>query len=1852
MAEYVIDEELARRAQESWSWSDYKKGSTTEYYNSKVAEIEKLAEDQKKKTDPMYHDHIDNLVEKYKRKLAENINARNANTARVPSVMIAGPANFPVRKKEKQNARENALWEEFNKIENIANQIKSAGTAGISADSENAINKIAKKISDIEQSTAQMKAINAYYKKNKTLDGIEKDGDYNAKLIEHAKWSVGKYPGEAPFSSYNFSGNSAEIRRLRDRLVSLNKSATEGTSGDYTFNGGTIKNNTELNRLQIFFDERPDSEMVSKLKKNGFHWSPSNKAWQRQTTDNAKRAIENYLGLDGLTSTGEKTTKAYAISEEAQKVIDSANTKKAEAAARKQAKEERSKEFNDFLDQHGFYALSKEQLDEGRANLGVKEGEKVISIGYGYFIDPKYKDEYIERFVKKKPSSKKAAPASAETAKLNDSVYDKVKDSAGNTYLVTNKIDPSWSEYDKTVAQNQLDDRGYIVLDTEYKQPVDNEYVLYESGIDYKPKTSSKSAATEIKKPRVSQSASKEMPSAQVKAIKIPSDNKVTIKVKKDGLGYPIGKTVELEYLGNGKYAGWKDVEPVKSTDWRKPKSAENHLPIDLSELTEYADIVSDEGASGKELERQLEQGRKDLNIATLIDDTTGSLKKGFAFFMPSKQFGRLIGFTTQPGVAGQGYVPTGERLKVEWPDGTQKNVGLVYDPDWESWVFYNLDNGRELLVVNGPSSNDDRTAKERFIELSPTIARDLKDFDKERQERLQDPQTVAAELADMDVETRIRRLNRGEKVEPKIIQEQRDMTGGVLAMTDFVNRKYNYSAKARNDEPAYKVKTAGASDWYEANLSKKDALERLGTTVSKLTKVGSEPKKQKPEYPKAYLVSRDRMKTWKIVKDLNELGDEKKDWDVSHEVEIAEEHKGIPILKNTRKGDFKGYYAKPDNSTEFILGKTVKDTIKMIDKSKVTPSDYVKVPNSMRDNGSQVSRYQQRLVDAYDRLAKSPIALKYIPKDFVGTEAIGKMELRFGGLTPEEIKEIPGSWEANAFALANQVYWEYVELDEDGDVRLDVEQDLGHINTKDQLEKWEEELTEKYPTLMSVIEEDQKLPDETIKKLKAATGKKAEEPKLDKETPKEVVKEMMQKADVKDLGGGVKAYSLPVLADNVKQWYKKNYPTDELGDEINKDITFRNVLASVEGRGDKDVYELLDVGDSVVRERVFEGLAERSGMDYGQIYDKWLESGKVYEEKARRPKSMSSDTDDYWKDFWNEFSMDGYELFRKSDHKFVTKANDENGLLHKLRAVELAAKASDTKPDYDYIRQVANVYDLGLSSIAYGQTFKEDNRYLVDNKVYAIDDKSKKAIVDYVNSDIVAARVFAGTDSEGNNYVSLRLKPFDDAHKFSPGYYEEVLGSDGRTYRVTDKINPLWDKKWKKKANEWLSKFGYIILNNLDGPSPIDDTFAPRLDYAPKHTKTDTVTDTKSQTINEKKKTIIPNNAEKITVKLWKDMGTFYKKAPVHKAGETVELWRGSLGWHMPEEPGVLPSSHLREIAEVVSVDSKYTNAPIVQSYGGNNKLPVTMNINPTWSTEEQQEGQKQLDHNGFILLNPGDKTPIENWYDDVGVKPVAEVAKDIVKEDWLKKWLKGNDMTVAPKQQFREPTVKQAQKPLTEAEWKALDGRAYALYNKGAYHEFEKFSDRELVEMWKRCILSQEFPWGRGYDDEVYDAIADRPNSKELFALAKAEFKNEFTPLGELPKKSSAAKLTEPKKAMISWKQGAVRYGHGDDKKMKALWVVVTKEGGKWQAKFTTETPEGRKEEAGRPYTVKDSIKISGDIPADVQVQLGMFNVSFQDGKPVFKKIKGYVPKKKREKTEKSKIKLPTQKQLSKRI
>lgn len=289
MSYHTINEEAARRANDMNSFRDYKAGSATAEYRRMVDAATELAERQKRRVDPMYHEKIDRLLETYCRKLAENMNASYSIEARCPSILISGGGNFPVRKKEKQNAARDRNLEEWNYIQGLLDKIRGVGTGGISSDDPQAVEKLEAKLATLEKHQEMMKAANAAIRMKDPAKGDAKLAELGYTPEDIAKLRAPDFCGRIGYPAYELQNNNANIRRIRGRIEELKK-RSENTPEGWEFDGGRVVVNTTENRLQIIFDGKPDADVRTELKGEGFRWAPSQGAWQRQLTDNAMRA--------------------------------------------------------------------------------------------------------------------------------------------------------------------------------------------------------------------------------------------------------------------------------------------------------------------------------------------------------------------------------------------------------------------------------------------------------------------------------------------------------------------------------------------------------------------------------------------------------------------------------------------------------------------------------------------------------------------------------------------------------------------------------------------------------------------------------------------------------------------------------------------------------------------------------------------------------------------------------------------------------------------------------------------------------------------------------------------------------------------------------------------------------------------------------------------------------------------------------------------------------------------------------------------------------------------------------------------------------------------------------------------------------------------------------------------------------------------------------------------------------------------------------------------------------------------------------------------------------------------------
>ncbi len=157
----------------------------------------------------------------------------------------------------------------------------AAGNTAISSDDPEAMEKLQAKLEGLQSEQTMMKAVNAYYRKHKTLDGCPELTPEVRQGIEKS-WSMGWYVG-IPFPRYALSNNNAEINRTKKRIEAL-RIVDEMEHVEIEFDGGVIVTNEEINRVQIIFDSKPDEDVRRELKSWGFRWSPREGAWQAQRT--------------------------------------------------------------------------------------------------------------------------------------------------------------------------------------------------------------------------------------------------------------------------------------------------------------------------------------------------------------------------------------------------------------------------------------------------------------------------------------------------------------------------------------------------------------------------------------------------------------------------------------------------------------------------------------------------------------------------------------------------------------------------------------------------------------------------------------------------------------------------------------------------------------------------------------------------------------------------------------------------------------------------------------------------------------------------------------------------------------------------------------------------------------------------------------------------------------------------------------------------------------------------------------------------------------------------------------------------------------------------------------------------------------------------------------------------------------------------------------------------------------------------------------------------------------------------------------------------------------------------------
>ncbi len=164
----------------------------------------------------------------------------------------------------------------------------------IYSDDEDAIYKLEKKLQELKEKHEFMKRVNKEYRKYKgDIDKINCSDELKVKIKQWKKAFKFSYT----FIPFNLPSSNQNIKATEKRLERLKKQAQDTTT-EIKVGNVIVVDNVEINRLQIFFPNKPNEEIRTKLKRSGFRFSPrNNNAWQRHRSEDAKYKADQIANL-------------------------------------------------------------------------------------------------------------------------------------------------------------------------------------------------------------------------------------------------------------------------------------------------------------------------------------------------------------------------------------------------------------------------------------------------------------------------------------------------------------------------------------------------------------------------------------------------------------------------------------------------------------------------------------------------------------------------------------------------------------------------------------------------------------------------------------------------------------------------------------------------------------------------------------------------------------------------------------------------------------------------------------------------------------------------------------------------------------------------------------------------------------------------------------------------------------------------------------------------------------------------------------------------------------------------------------------------------------------------------------------------------------------------------------------------------------------------------------------------------------------------------------------------------------------------------------------------------------------
>lgn len=219
-----------------------------------------------------------------------------------PPWSVVGPARYAEHANpDRAHRMMGRAYEEYNNARAaLAHRLRQHGPSQvIRSDQATAVELLEARIAAAKRQQEKMKRANAIIReegKDESWKIGRLETECGLDSVRAQKLLKPDFAGRMGFADFTLSNNSANIRRMQDRVEAL-KAEQARESVTFHFPGGRVEDNAQDCRVRITHDEKPSPEMIAKLKANGFHWSPKLACWQRLRNHAARHAATVVTGV-------------------------------------------------------------------------------------------------------------------------------------------------------------------------------------------------------------------------------------------------------------------------------------------------------------------------------------------------------------------------------------------------------------------------------------------------------------------------------------------------------------------------------------------------------------------------------------------------------------------------------------------------------------------------------------------------------------------------------------------------------------------------------------------------------------------------------------------------------------------------------------------------------------------------------------------------------------------------------------------------------------------------------------------------------------------------------------------------------------------------------------------------------------------------------------------------------------------------------------------------------------------------------------------------------------------------------------------------------------------------------------------------------------------------------------------------------------------------------------------------------------------------------------------------------------------------------------------------------------------